>query len=157
METGDADEFTSTSLSDAEYSIEKVVKERQGSNMEYTRLTVQSEAADITTIKALCESCGESGCDEFCEEFQGIGCVGCPVQQAFERLSAYEDSELSPDQVKTLKLEISRMNDELDQAKELFLHYHETYCGSDYCDEGCQVADCKFREIGTCLIARLGN
>jgi hypothetical protein len=50
--------------------------------------------------------------------------------------------------------DIDRLNEEMDQAKELFLHYHETYCGAEYCDEGCKVTDCKFRDIGTCLTNR---
>jgi hypothetical protein len=50
--------------------------------------------------------------------------------------------------------EINRLNVDMDKAKELFLHYHETYCGSEYCDEGCSVDGCKFREIGTGLTKR---
>lgn len=67
--------------------------------MEYKRLTTTSEITDSPTLIALCESCGEDGCDANCGEYQDNNCVGCPVQVAFERLSAYEDSGLSPEQV----------------------------------------------------------
>lgn len=67
--------------------------------MEYKRLTTTSLITDSPTLKALCESCGESGCDELCSDYQEKGCAGCPVQIGFERLSAYEDSGLSPKQV----------------------------------------------------------
>lgn len=39
----------------------------------------------------------------------------------------------------------------LEMAKDLFFYYHETYCGSEYCDEGCQVVECRFKDIGTYL------
>jgi len=65
---------------------------------EYQRLTLPSEAFDGATLKALCESSGELGCDEICSG----KCQDCFVQEAFDRLSAYEDSGLSPEEVQGL-------------------------------------------------------
>lgn len=70
--------------------------------MEYKRLTTISEVTDSPTLKILCESCGESSCDEICCCYQDDNCVGCPLQKAFSRLAAYEDSGLSPDEVQKL-------------------------------------------------------
>jgi len=68
----------------------------------YNRLTTMSAITETPTLKALCESCGESGCGEFCESHQDNYCKGCPVQKSFQRLSDYEDSGLYPEQVKNL-------------------------------------------------------
>jgi rubredoxin len=68
--------------------------------MKYKRLTKISEITNSPTLKAMCESCGESGCNDFCEDFQDHNCIGCPVQSGFQMLSDYEDSGLSPEQVK---------------------------------------------------------
>lgn len=65
----------------------------------YERLTKKSECADLITIKALCESCGEDACGDLCTEYLYKECKGCPVQEAFDRLAAYEDSGLSPEEV----------------------------------------------------------
>jgi hypothetical protein len=70
--------------------------------MEYKRLTKTSEITDSPTLIALCESCGEDGCDDNCAEYQTNNCAGCPVQEAFERLSAYEDTEHSPDDLQMM-------------------------------------------------------
>lgn len=69
---------------------------------EFERLTSKSEVFDGVTLKGLCESCGESGCNEFCEDLQDKECKGCPVQESFHRLSAYENSGLSPSEVADL-------------------------------------------------------
>lgn len=71
--------------------------------MEFNRLTIKSEITDSPTLKALCESCGESGCSDVCEDYSENHCNGCPVQEAFERLSAYEDTGLSPEKIEKLK------------------------------------------------------
>ncbi|MDF2891224.1 MAG: hypothetical protein K0R80_1591 [Clostridia bacterium] len=70
--------------------------------MGYQRLTTTSEITESATLIALCESCGEDGCDANCEEYQNNNCVGCPVQESFARLAAYEDSGFSPEQVRAL-------------------------------------------------------
>ena len=67
--------------------------------MECKRLTTISEVTDSPTLKILCESCGESSCDEICCRYQDNYCEGCPVQEAFARLAAYEDSGLTPEEV----------------------------------------------------------
>lgn len=73
-------------------------------NME--RLTCKYEN-DIV-LKAMCTFDRESdtepddcmACVEFCEEFVGKSCSLCPVRQAFDRLSSYEDTGLTPEQIK---------------------------------------------------------
>ncbi len=82
--------------------------------MEYKRLTTISEVMDSPTLKALCEGCGESSCDEICCRYQDDNCVGCPLQEAFSRLAAYEDSGLSPEEVRVLQKE----NEVLKQEKQ---------------------------------------
>ena len=74
----------------------------------FKRLTKMSEITDSATLIALCESCGESGCDDYCGEYQNNNCIGCPVQEAFTRLSAYEDTGLSPKKIKVQKNMIER-------------------------------------------------
>ena len=74
------------------------------------RLTTQSKVIDGMTLKALCESGGEDGCDSFCEEYQENNCKGCPVQKAFNSLAAYEDSGLSPEEVILLKKKGEKTN-----------------------------------------------
>lgn len=85
--------------------------------MECKRLTTISEITDNPTLKALCESCGESSCDEICCRYQDDNCVGCPLQEAFSRLAAYEDSGLSPEEVQALQ----RENEALKQEKQEML------------------------------------
>ena len=70
--------------------------------MEYKRLTTISKVTDNPTLKILYESCGESSCDEVCHYYQNNNCVGCPLQEAFSRLAAYENSGLSPNEVREL-------------------------------------------------------
>lgn len=41
-------------------------------------------------------------CGELCEKYIEKGCTECPVQKVFERLAEYEDSGLTPDQIKEL-------------------------------------------------------
>lgn len=41
-------------------------------------------------------------CGELCEKYIEKGCAECPVQKVFERLAEYEDSGLTPDQIKEL-------------------------------------------------------
>lgn len=45
-----------------------------------------------------CASCG-GGCDGFCGE--------CEIQKAFDRLAAYEDTELSPEEISIMKAQYS--------------------------------------------------
>lgn len=82
--------------------------------MEYKRLTTISEITDNPTLKALCESCAEMSCSELCELQEDNNCMGCPLQEAFSRLAAYEDSGLSPEEVQALQ----RENEALKQEKQ---------------------------------------
>lgn len=85
------------------------------------RLTKVSEITDSATLVEFCESCGESGCNDFCEDHQDNNCIGCPVQEAFERLSAYEDSELSPEQVKALQQELQQLHAHAERMRQVAL------------------------------------
>jgi RNA polymerase-binding transcription factor DksA len=69
----------------------------------FERLTKKSECADLITIKALCESCGEDACGDLCTEYLYKECKGCPVQEAFDRLAAYEDTGLTPERIRELQ------------------------------------------------------
>ncbi|MCM1275508.1 MAG: hypothetical protein NC299_09090 [Lachnospiraceae bacterium] len=52
-----------------------------------------------TRICELAKAFGES-CDKICKESNS--CKECPVQEAIDKLAAYEDSGLSPEEVKQL-------------------------------------------------------
>lgn len=55
------------------------------------RLTGISEITDFYMPIKMQESCGESACKEVCEQYEGDGCKGCPVQECITRLAEYED------------------------------------------------------------------
>ena len=42
---------------------------------------------------------GNLECREVCEEQEENGCNGCPIALAFDRLAAYEDTGLAPEEV----------------------------------------------------------
>lgn len=63
------------------------------------RLTQKSDCFDGYTIAELCESCGESSCHEICNG----DCMCCGIQAAFNRLAAYENTNLTPDEIDELK------------------------------------------------------
>ena len=44
-------------------------------------------------------------CREVCEEQGENGCKGCPIALAFDRLAAYEDTGLTPEEIKSLRAE----------------------------------------------------
>jgi hypothetical protein len=88
------------------------------------RLTTISEITGSVILIALKESCGENACDEFCEEFGEKECKGCPIQEAFERLLAYEVIGLAPEQIGIVlkeNNEITRLNSNLiiEQQREI--------------------------------------
>lgn len=64
------------------------------------RLTSISEITGLPIVKELQESCGEDACADVCDENRYEGCVGCPVQKAITKLFAYEDTGLTPEEVK---------------------------------------------------------
>lgn len=70
------------------------------------RLTTISLITGLPTLCEFVESCGESACSEACEDFGNTNCIGCPVQEAFTKLTAYEDAGLTVKEVFALKEEI---------------------------------------------------
>lgn len=57
-------------------------------------LTMQSECADMATLKCLQESSGEMSCDEYCniktDNLTKDGCDECGIQDAYAKLREYE-------------------------------------------------------------------
>lgn len=48
-------------------------------------------------------------CRQVCEEQEENGCKGCPIALAFDRLAAYEDTGLTPEEVQIQKEAMERM------------------------------------------------
>lgn len=48
-------------------------------------------------------------CRQVCEEQEENGCNGCPIALAFDRLAAYEDTGLAPEEVQIQKEAMERM------------------------------------------------
>ena len=46
---------------------------------------------------------GNLGCRQVCEEQEENGCKGCPIELAFDRLAAYEDTGLAPVEVQQMR------------------------------------------------------
>lgn len=46
---------------------------------------------------------GNLGCRQVCEEQEENGCKGCPIELAFDRLAAYEDTGLAPEEVQQMR------------------------------------------------------
>ena len=46
---------------------------------------------------------GDLGCRQVCEEQEENGCKGCPIELAFDRLAAYEDTGLAPEEVQQMR------------------------------------------------------
>lgn len=42
-------------------------------------------------------------CRQVCEEQEENGCKGCPIALAFDRLAAYEDTGLTPEEVQQMR------------------------------------------------------
>ena len=42
-------------------------------------------------------------CRQVCEEQEENGCKGCPIALAFDRLAAYEDTGLTPEEVQKMR------------------------------------------------------
>ena len=62
-------------------------------------------------------------CEEICKTQGDNGCVKCPIAKAFNRLAAYEDTGLEPEEYKKQvdalkKLDIEYMHDLLQAEKE---------------------------------------
>ena len=48
-------------------------------------------------------------CRQVCEEQEENGCKGCPIELAFDRLAAYEDTGLAPEEVQIQKEAMENM------------------------------------------------
>ena len=46
---------------------------------------------------------GNLGCRQVCEEQEENGCKGCPIALAFDRLAAYEDTGLTPEEIQQMR------------------------------------------------------
>lgn len=88
------------------------------------RLTIESEIIDgHYTLKCMC-SFGSDGvpddedaCYEYCELWGDEGnkqCEQCGIQQAFDRLAAYEDSGITPEEIKALQADNARLHELVD-------------------------------------------
>lgn len=72
------------------------------------RLTMETTALDGYTLKCLCtfgrdgEPTDEWGCNEQCADCSE-DCKKCGIQEAFDKLAAYENTGLSPTEVEGLK------------------------------------------------------
>lgn len=90
------------------------------------RLTTDDSVVDGYTLKGLCtfgrdgEPTDEMGCAEFCE-FNEKDCYRCPIQEASNRLAEYENTGLSPAEIKKLKKRLDMSRKELSRRREMNL------------------------------------
>lgn len=82
------------------------------------RLTVKSEIIDGHYTLICMRFCGgrvpDDGyaCYEYCGE--DGSCEKCGIQQAFDRLAAYEDTGLTPEEIKSLQTDNARLHELVD-------------------------------------------
>lgn len=75
---------------------------------ECERLTVESDTTSGYVLRDMCtwgrdgKPTDESGCLDICFECQ-LDCDNCPIQKAFNRLAEYENTGLSPEEIRELK------------------------------------------------------
>ena len=86
------------------------------------RLTIKSGQYELhyvlkcnCTIGADGEVDSEDGCIEYCENRSD--CDDCEIQQAFDRLAAYEDTGLTPEEVEVLKIDNDRLHRLIDELE----------------------------------------
>lgn len=87
------------------------------------RLTVESNIIEgHYTLQCMCGfgwdgvPDDEDACYEYCERWdEGVKqCEQCGIQQAFDKLAAYEDSGLSPEEIMTLQADNARLHELVD-------------------------------------------
>lgn len=97
------------------------------------RLTIEYDGEFVPkkmcTIDALGGADDCLSCEEICGESCDNECKGCPVQECFNKLAAYEDTGLTPEQI----MEINRMYTE--KCQEV------TELRNQSCN-GCKYEDC---------------
>lgn len=90
------------------------------------RLTIKSEiVSGHYSLKCMCSVWDgvvddEDGCSEYCELHDG-DCNNCEVQQAFDRLAAYEDTGLTPDEIKALQADNERLRKLIEEIEDTVL------------------------------------
>lgn len=101
------------------------------------RLTIKYEG--LFTPKKACtiDRFGEAddcdSCDVICDSTHGSDCANCVIQECFTRLGEYENTGLTPEEIRELK--------ERDTAMEINeIHVDEYYCpacgAENNCDQG---------------------
>lgn len=67
-------------------------------------------------------------CREICEQQEGEGCKSCPIATAFDRLAAYENTGLEPEEISQLKTAVSDIKADVDEMfeKQKFLKFLES-------------------------------
>lgn len=58
----------------------------------------------------------EYGCIEYCE-LHGGDCEDCKIQQAFDRLAAYENTGLTPEEIVALKADNDKLHRLIDELE----------------------------------------
>lgn len=115
------------------------------------RLTVKSKYVENGyTLKALCELChdgsvfDELGCVEICND----ECEECVIQTAFDRLAAYENTGLSPDEINDI---IKDSGSNYDYIRKLPLEkMAEEFLNVEWCDSDCAY-DTRNHKCEDCL------
>ena len=84
------------------------------------RLTIESNVFEGHTLKCLCGS-DKDGCElyccEYCNENCNNDCYNCEIQQAFDRLAAYEDTGLTSEEIEALKADNDRLHRLIDELE----------------------------------------
>ena len=70
---------------------------------------------------------GNIVCSEICAREED-GCENCPIAKAFDRLAAYEDTGLEPEEIDKFKKDIKKIKDDVDSLfeKQAFLNFLES-------------------------------
>lgn len=77
------------------------------------RLTVKSEIIDGYILKCMC-GFGIDGVpddEDSCRDVCNGNCDECGIQQSFDKLAAYENTNLSPEEIAAMKADNERLND----------------------------------------------
>lgn len=111
-------------------------------------------AYDTAQLKKLAtehayESCHDV-CDECAEDCEQDSCTECPINEAFKRLAAYEDTGLTPEEITALTAEptVSKMEIvTLKKALDLASTYIVTLgmCDENLCDDISQEHHLKYQ------------
>ena len=65
-------------------------------------------------------------CREVCQRQEDRGCTDCPIAKAFDRLAAYEDTGLEPEEIDSLP--IWEKKEESNMDKQVPLQLHKKIC-----------------------------